>query len=242
MNEDNMRTKHIVMFSGGKDSTAMLLMMVENSMPIDEIIFCDTGLEFEELYSHIGQVEKYIGRKITILKPDRGFEYWLLEHELVKGKHKGCKGYGFPSARIRWCTNRLKEEVIKKYLKKYKDYNIVEYVGIAYDEIKSVKNKKYPLVDNKITEKMALNYCYSKGFNFNGLYDKFDRLGCWCCPLQSLSALRKLKKYYPSKYKKIIEWEKQLKHQREEENRTDSWRFKIGYSIVDLDKRLKEER
>lgn len=31
--------KHIVCFSGGKDSTAMLLKMIENNMPIDDIIF-----------------------------------------------------------------------------------------------------------------------------------------------------------------------------------------------------------
>lgn len=31
--------KHIVCFSGGKDSTAMLLLMVEKNYPIDEIIF-----------------------------------------------------------------------------------------------------------------------------------------------------------------------------------------------------------
>lgn len=37
---------HIVSLSGGKDSTAMLLMMIERKMPIDLILFCDTGLEF----------------------------------------------------------------------------------------------------------------------------------------------------------------------------------------------------
>ena len=34
--------KHIVSFSGGKDSTAMLLRMLEENMQVDEIIFCDT--------------------------------------------------------------------------------------------------------------------------------------------------------------------------------------------------------
>lgn len=52
--------KHIVSFSGGKDSTAMLLMMIEKGMPIDDIIFCDTGAEFPAMYEHIKQVEKYI--------------------------------------------------------------------------------------------------------------------------------------------------------------------------------------
>ena len=70
---------NVVQFSGGKDSTAMLLHMIELNMPIDEIIFCDTGLEFPEMYEHIEKVEKYIGRKITRLKHEKSFEYCLLD-------------------------------------------------------------------------------------------------------------------------------------------------------------------
>lgn len=52
--------KHIVSFSGGKDSTAMLLMMLEKEMQIDDIVFMDTGVEFPEMYEHIEKVETYI--------------------------------------------------------------------------------------------------------------------------------------------------------------------------------------
>lgn len=52
--------KHIVSFSGGKDSTAMLLKMLENNMQIDEIIYCDTGKDFPQMYEHIKQVKQYI--------------------------------------------------------------------------------------------------------------------------------------------------------------------------------------
>lgn len=52
---------NIVQFSGCKDSTAMLLMMLEKNMPIDDIIFCDTGKEFPQIYEHIEKVNKYIG-------------------------------------------------------------------------------------------------------------------------------------------------------------------------------------
>ena len=48
--------KHIVSFSGGKDSTAMLLRMVEENMQIDDIVFCDTGKEFPQMYEHIKKV------------------------------------------------------------------------------------------------------------------------------------------------------------------------------------------
>lgn len=33
---------NIVSFSGGKDSTAMLLLMFERGIPVDRIIFADT--------------------------------------------------------------------------------------------------------------------------------------------------------------------------------------------------------
>ena len=71
--------KHIVQLSGGKDSTAMLLMMLERNMPVDEIIFCDTGMEFPELYQHLEAVEAYIGRKITRLKAPHSFEYYMAD-------------------------------------------------------------------------------------------------------------------------------------------------------------------
>ena len=67
--------KHIVSFSGGKDSTAMLLMMLEKGMQIDDIVFMDTGVEFREMYEHIEKVEAYINRKITKLKADETFEF-----------------------------------------------------------------------------------------------------------------------------------------------------------------------
>lgn len=69
---------HVVSFSGGKDSTATLLYMIELGMPIDDIIFVDTTIEFPAMYEHIDKVEKYIGRKITRLRAEHDFEYLLL--------------------------------------------------------------------------------------------------------------------------------------------------------------------
>lgn len=43
---------HAVSLSGGKDSTAMLLLMIERGMPIDTVISADTGTEFPEMYEH----------------------------------------------------------------------------------------------------------------------------------------------------------------------------------------------
>lgn len=89
--------KHIVSFSGGKDSTAMLLKMIENNMKIDEILFCDTVKEFPQMYEHIKKVEDYIKRPITKIKAEKSFDYYMFEHIKTKGKNKGQKGYGWSS-------------------------------------------------------------------------------------------------------------------------------------------------
>lgn len=200
--------KHIVKFSGGKDSTAMLLLMLERSLPVDEIIFCDTGLEYPELYQHIAEVERYIGRQITVLHPPHSFEYFLADIKIIKGKHAGEHGYGWPRRKDqRWCTGRLKEKIATHYLKNMGDYKL--YIGIAADEParhyrESAKNIKHPLFTWGITEKMALDYCLSKGFTFGGLYDKFKRLGCWCCPFQGKKALQILRKDYPELWLELL--------------------------------------
>ena len=52
--------KYIVSLSGGKDSTAMLLRLIEEGYPIDLILFCDTGLEFPQMYENLKRLEQYI--------------------------------------------------------------------------------------------------------------------------------------------------------------------------------------
>lgn len=47
---------HLVSFSGGKDSTAMLLGMLERDMKIDCTLFCDTGLEFPAMFKRNGYI------------------------------------------------------------------------------------------------------------------------------------------------------------------------------------------
>lgn len=221
-------------FSGGKDSTAMLLRMIEENMKIDEIIFLDTGVEFPEMYNHIKQVEEYIGRPITKLKDEHSFEYYMLEHVKTRGKNKGQKGYSWSDFRNRWCTSNLKKKVIKRYLRKYKDYRIIEYHGMAFDEPKRIKddpNIKYPLFEWKMVEKDALQYCYDRGFTWGGLYEKFDRLSCFCCPLKSLKELEILYREFPHLWSKLREWDSKTYRQ-----------FRADYSILDLEEKFNKKK
>ena len=247
MEEKKKPDLRVVSFSGGKDSTALLLRMLEENMPVDIILFCDTGLEFPELYEHIDKVEKNIGRKITRLKCDEDFEYMLLEKPVVRkrdtsyGRKNGLglglerKGYGWPGPKMRWCTQLLKSSPRERYFRELKkDYNIIEYVGLAADEeyrfnraCNNRANVRHPLVDWGMTEKDCLQYCYDRGYDWGGLYEYFHRVSCWCCPLQGLDELRILYRKFPHLWEKLKDWDRR------------TWRkFRKGYSIIELEKRF----
>lgn len=226
--------KHIVSFSGGKDSTAMLLRMLEENMPIDKIIFVDTGKDFPDMLEYIRQVQNYIAhnyeKEIITLMPRNSFDYYMFEHEKTRGKNKGKKGYGWATMLCRWCTSNLKTQTINNYLKQYEKEGYIEYIGIAYDEQKRIKDKSYPLVDWKMTEKDCLKFCYDRGFTWNGLYEHFDRLSCWCCPLKNLKELKILYKYYPNLWKQLKDMDKRSYNQ-----------FRADYSIEQLEEKFKKE-
>lgn len=110
----------VVMYSGGKDSTATLVLTLrwlkQHGYPIKSlsIIYADTGVEIPTL--HISAMEflrslKGMHPKIRIheVRPQLEKSFWVL----VVGK-----GYPPPHQRFRWCTEKMKiqpaDEVVRK--------------------------------------------------------------------------------------------------------------------------------
>ena len=100
---------HAVSCSCGKDSTAMLLLMIEKDMPIDAVLTADTGMEFPEMYDHMAKVDTYLYRErgihLTMLKSSNSFEYLMFEQPKSAGKTwvsrpMGTDGRGFGFAGV----------------------------------------------------------------------------------------------------------------------------------------------
>ena len=234
---------NVVSFSGGKDSTAMLLRMLEEGMAVDVILFCDTGLEFPQLYEHIRKVERDIGRAITVVKADEDFEY-LFAHKKIIHKKKTLlaerygmerDGYSWAGPKMRWCTEKLKNQPRERYLRGLREkYEVIEYVGIAADETYRLTRRcnqrpsvRLPLVEWGMTEAECLAYCKERGYDWGGLYEKFSRVSCWCCPLQSLKELRVLYRDFPELWEQLKTWDAM------------TWRpFKTNCSVVQLEQRF----
>lgn len=212
-----MSIKYVASVSFGKDSLAMLLLIIEHKMPLDEVIFYDTGVEFQAIYNIQRKVEtmlKDLNIKFTILKPKRPFvdTMYNYEHKSRKGVIKN--GYGWCGGLCRWGTAE-KVITINKYLK---GTNAHQYVGIAFDEKERLKklssNKSSPLAELGFTEKMALEYCHNKGFYWleNGveLYSILDRVSCRCCRNKNLKELKNYKESLPIYFEKLKQLEMKI--------------------------------
>ena len=65
-----------VSLSGGKDSTCVLLLMLEREMPIDMVLFADTGMEFPEMYEHLAQLDEHLFRERGIKPLRKRLKSW----------------------------------------------------------------------------------------------------------------------------------------------------------------------
>jgi 3'-phosphoadenosine 5'-phosphosulfate sulfotransferase (PAPS reductase)/FAD synthetase len=229
---------NIISFSGGKDSTAMVLEMLERGENIHSVVAFDTGWEFPQMLEHWEEFERYTGLEIVKLYPKHDFTHSLFTREIKKRDGTTRKGNDWPTPIRRWCT-REKLDSIDKYMRQFE--KPVSCIGFAADEQKraagqTVNAKKYrvrfPLIEWDIDEAQALQICKRHGFTYGGLYEHFDRVSCFCCPLQRIGELRSLRKYFPEQWNQMLEWEKGAEH-------THGFR---GYdSVHDLERRFAEE-
>ncbi|MGD9159637.1 MAG: phosphoadenosine phosphosulfate reductase family protein [Desulfobacteraceae bacterium] len=220
---------NIVSFSGGKDSTAMLLRMVEKGVAIDKIIFCDTTLEFPEIYDYLEKIQNYLGRKIEILKPSKSWDDWFYG-KITRGKLKGRRR-GFPYVCSPcWWNREAKYLLLDRAHKALGRENTV-FVGIAKDEEYRTYKKQYrkpdinyrfPLVEWGVFEKECYEYLEKKGLK-HPLSD-CKRTGCWLCPKQSKSSLLFLMREYPQLWIKLKKYETDSPHG-----------FKPNFNLIDFE-------
>ena len=156
-----------VAWSGGKDSTATLILvfemlkMISNPSKKVYIMFSDTMLEMDPVVFQIKNTIKAI--KQYIIDNNLPVEFIQVEPEL---KHTFFslligKGYTLPRRDYRWCTNRLKilpqDKAIKGILEKETAY--ISVTGVRKDE----GHERADRIDNN---------------TIDGIYKTHDTPGC----------------------------------------------------------------
>lgn len=199
----DVKKRYIASVSFGKDSLAMLLLILETGQPLDEVVFFDTGMEFQAVYDIRDTVKALLEEKqiqFTELTPPRPFLYDMLYREKTKRDGSIVCGDGWCGGPCRWGTY-VKQRVLDKHTD-----GCHIYVGLAADEEKRLGklevHKSSPIADAGMTESDCLQYCYDRGFFWeeNGvrLYDILDRVSCWCCRNKNLKELRNIYHQLPN--------------------------------------------
>ena len=233
--------RHIVSFSGGKDSTALGIYMLENYPELNlEFVFCDTGAELKETYEYIKRFEAIFGVKIKRLNAlenlgirEKGgrtpFDVYLKEY------------YGgfLPSPQARWCTRTLK---IKPFELEIGEDRAYSYIGIRADEqrvgyqqrkpvvLSSVENiiPVYPFQEEGIGLEDVKTLLNDSGLGLPPYYKWRSRSGCYFCFYQQLGEWQGLKEHHPDLFEKAKAYEK------EENGRKYTW--VNGRSLEDIEK------
>lgn len=197
--------RHILLLSGGKDSTALALYMRDKRPELDvEYLFCDTHKELRETYEYLARIEAYLGKPITRLSSglgERGFDHWL-------------KVYGnyLPAPNMRWCTRKLKIEPFEDYVG---DTSVTLYVGIRADEQREgyISTKPnitpvFPFKEDGITKPDVLRILEASGVGLPEYYSWRSRSGCYFCFFQRKVEWAGLKEHHPDLFQKAKEYEK----------------------------------
>lgn len=163
---------------------------------------------------------------------------------LKSGKNKGKK-YGHQNCKPCYANSDLKIAPIKSYLSKMrKNFDIVQYVGIAIDEpIRLLRlrgtNKISLLQKYGYTEQMAMNKC--KEYNLlSPLYSMGHRGGCWFCFNANLERYIHIRKKYPEYWQALKElyydtestYFKYAKTLKEVERNMDALEYNAKYQLT----------
>ncbi|MCD2166851.1 phosphoadenosine phosphosulfate reductase domain-containing protein [Comamonas koreensis] len=103
------KTMHVISVSGGKDSTAVLLLALERCPPGSVLpIFCDTGNEHQAVYDYLDYLELALGVSITRLRAD--FSRQLMAKRLFIARDVRT-GRDKAGRRLRW-SNKAKRRAL----------------------------------------------------------------------------------------------------------------------------------
>lgn len=225
--------RYILSFSGGKDSTYLLLELIRRKLPLDVVVFFDTGWEFPEMYEHIKKCERLCREhniEFITIQPVPSFDY-LFYHQIVHKRNGDLQqGNSWCGGKCRWGTG-IKLKTLDSYCKN----DDIVYIAIASDETKRLKkerraNKRFPLAEWGVTEAECLQGCYNYGFTWSGLYEHLDRVSCMYCTNKNLKELRNIRQYHPDVWDKL----KQM------QDKTDR-PYKKGVTVHQLETRFELE-
>lgn len=202
----NPNEKNVLSFGAGLNSTALLIFLVEQEYPLDEVVFADTGGEVPETYEHLKVIDTYLsqyGIPLRVVRSKIGTLYDKCMQRKV-----------IPSQVWRWSTRDYKITPIYAYYRSLKTH-VNQYLGIAYEERDRMRESgvdfvtnKFPLVESKLARQDCVDIICISDYDF----PMPVRSGCFFCPFNSLSRWKEIYEKHRDLYMKAMVLEENSKH------------------------------
>lgn len=210
----------VISWSGGKDSTATIILCHKYGIPIKRIIYVRM-MWSENLPATLPVMTDFVDRA------KRVFESWGYPVEIVsstktaksltekryfrskKYPEKNGNPYGITAfCRLGCKFTGVKQDTIKSLLSG-DEYELIGYAIDEVDRIKRLSDRKQSIMCTLgVTEKDAFRICKEVGL-LSPLYDmKFSRDGCWFCPNAGVKEREIIRREYPElvdEIKRMIE-------------------------------------
>jgi len=202
---------NIINFSGGRTSAYMCKRLIDEGGEY-LITFQNTGKELNKTLDFIHECDKRWNLNIVWLEFRYGNNFEVVTYETASRDGRPFdeliehKKHFLPNQRFRYCTQELKINTLKRYLKSIGVKEYTSYNGIRYDEPRrwnKIKNSDYdielPLVKWKIIKKDVLNFWEKQEFDLmvNEPYGNCD-----CCFLKGKGKLSIIAKEKPE----LLNW------------------------------------
>lgn len=197
--------RYVLSYGGGVNSTALLIYLIKNKMPVHEVVFADTGNELPETYEYIEYFTDYISKHGLSLK--------IVKNRKGESLFDRCfRRKVIPSEVWRWCTRDFKIKPIHKFYKLLGGH-IYQYIAIDYDEIRRMKDSKepnitnlYPLIDAKIGRAECVKIIEAEGLKVP------PKSGCDFCPFNNEERWNYIKEHHSERYIQIQKLNRNNKH------------------------------
>ena len=218
--------KNIIAWSGGKDSTATIILAHIHQVPIDEIIFTEVMYDNRrgisgELPVHINFIKKVAkplfeewGFKVTIISAETDFLSHfnrVIEKPTKHIEHKG-RSFGFPLGNMCAIRRDCKIKPAAMYLKnKYGVDGYQQFIGICADEERRLESlhragNRSLLAEYGYTQQDARDLCESFGL-LSPSYQYSKRGGCFFCPFSKSLENAQMKRDNPDVWNEFVSLE-----------------------------------
>jgi len=231
------KNNFITSFSGGKDSTALLILLLKE-LKIDpervNPVFANTGYENEHTYAYLDYLECKLDIKINRVQGKTG-QLFKSSKKLVKAIEEGRMNNTedpltmerlciakkrFPGTVVKFCTTELKLIPLRKFIHKFEgNKKPIIVCGIRKDESTARKDRKEWSYDRYMertswmplvdwTAEDVFNLHKKWGVEPNPLYKEgMKRVGCFPCVNCVKPELANIATRYPEAFDRVQEME-----------------------------------